>query len=168
MASNKELMADITTLCNERGVAVPDGLDQFKNQKLVDLLDGLRREPSAVPGNLPGPVIETALRPLVAPTPPPEGSDPAGEGGDAGGDNGASGASMSPVAPVASTPAPSPAPRPAEPTGAPGYYVAEGKTVSPGTGRDTLGAFEQVYARDFGDGQASLDRLLSDGYIFKR
>lgn len=157
MASNKDLCADIVTLCAERGVAVPDGLDQLKNPKLLEILEGLRQQGSAGGGSvLPGGVVEAAVRPLVAPS-PPDGADSSAEPPVV----------TTPVVAPVSTPTPAPVPQKA-PTGAQGYYVAEGKTVSPGTGREVLGAFQQVHASDFVDGQESLDRFLAAGYLFKR
>lgn len=161
MASNKDVRTEIETLCTERGVAVPEGLDKLGGNKLAELLESMRREPSAVSEVLPGPVLETALRPLVAPS-PVEGSEPPGDAASneaPGGDK----VSAPPPAPAAAVPAPK-----AAPTGSPGYFVAEGKTVNPSTGRDALGAFEQVYARDFIEGQAALDQFVAAGYLFKR
>jgi hypothetical protein len=156
MASNKELMSDITTLCLERGVAVPDGLDQLKNGKLLELLDDLRQAPP------PSPVVETPLRPLVAPLP----EENVGDGDTTpkvidtvAGDP----AAASAPAPVVAAPSLAVAPT----TGASGYFVAAGKTVST-LRREVQGAFEQVYASDFSDGQASLDAFLASGYLFKR
>ena len=154
--SNKDLKAEIVALCAERDVTIPTDLDDLKNDKLSDVLDGLK---AAAP-----PATETATRPLVAPSPPdgappPGGPDPVVTAPPV--------ISTDLAPPAAATPLPASS-RPSEPTGNPGYFVAEGKTVNPGTGREALGAFEQVYARDFGDGQDSLDRLLAAGYLFQR
>ena len=165
MASNKELMSDITALCVERGVAVPEGLEQLKNPKLLELLDSLRQAP--LPSATPSPVAETALRPLVA-SPPEDAPDGAAEtvtSGDT---------LVAPTLPVTDTEtvqAPPPAAPPAAPaavaTGASGYYVAAGKTVST-LKREVQGAFQEVYASDFAEGQAQIDAFLALGYLFKR
>jgi hypothetical protein len=162
MASNKELMSDITTLCLERGVAVPDGLDQLKNAKLMELLDGLRVTPAVAP------VVETALRPLVAPSP----LDGAEGDGDPAVTDVAPGAQAPAAADAVVATALAAAPRVSvapnlSTTGASGYFVAAGKTVST-LRRETQGAYEQVYASDFSDGQPALDALLASGYLFKR
>lgn len=161
MASNKDLRTEIETLCAERGVSVPEALDRMGNPKLLEVLEGLRREPSAGDGNLPGPVIETAVRPLVAAAPPEE-TDPSQDNPTL-----VEGPPALVEAPYAATPtAPAKAPSVAN-TGAPGYYVAEGKTVST-LRRETMGAFQVVYPNDFSDGQGAVEKLLADGYLFKR
>lgn len=149
MASNKELRAEITALCAERSVALPENLEDLKSDKLSEILEGLKKPAE--------PLTETSVRPLVAPSPPPGGSEPV--------------VTAPPVISTDMAPSSAALPtleRPSEPTGNPGYFVVEGKTVNPSTGRETLGAFEQVYARDFVDGQAQIDAFIASGYLFKR
>jgi len=164
MASNKDLCADIVTLCAERGVAVPDGLDQLKNPKLLEILEGLRQQGAAGGGSvLPGGVVETAVRPLVAPS-PPDGADST-ESADKASSGDPPIVTASVVSSV-STATPAPASQKAT-TGAQGYYVAEGKTVM-GRSGDALGAFQQVTPRDLSGGQEELEHFHAAGYLFKR
>jgi len=152
MASNKDLRADIVALCAERSVAVPDSLESLNNGKLTELLESLRQQPVA-----PAPVEETALRPLIAPLPPEAEAAPAKPSVD----------EDKCDAPAATLTRPSES---AATTGARGYFVAAGKTVTKTvmTSKELAGAFQNVHASDFAGGQRELDELLAAGCVFKR
>lgn len=164
MASNKELCSEIVALCEKRGVAIPDDLDRLKQPKLLELLATLNEQtPDAPPS---GNVVETTMRPLVAPSPPETLDDSGGSG------RSAHTGIVEPTAPqVSPGPQVSAAAPPAPPqvstgTGAPGYFVAERKVVR--TRGEPKGAFEQVTLADLPRGQAELDELLAAGTVFKR
>jgi hypothetical protein len=144
--SKADLCAEIRKLCAEKGVAVPEGLDELKQLPLFDALEKLTgiRDPRR-PGGAGGAVRVSTPPAAAAPEPEPE--------------------------PKADEPKPTadevkpdePAKAGARVSASGRYIVAAGHSVSclPGL----IGAFQEIRAIDLGDGEEGLDRLWSDGTI---
>lgn len=151
-ASNRELKTDIETLSAELKVAVPEGLEQFNNPRLVKALEALQAQKAGVAPQGGGVSVAPAANAddvdaaVVDVAPPPE-ADVA--------------------APSAPPPAPDVPPEaaPAQPSKPQRYYVAPGRTLVANKGK--LGAFQQVKAKDVAGGLEEIEALVASGVLVK-
>jgi hypothetical protein len=176
MATSKiELRQEIETLCAERGVSVPDGLQGMNFVTLQATLEQLKAgggsppAPAATPpegGQPPGltkveapPALDgdVSTEPGGAPPPevPPEVPPDAPPAPDAGAADGSP------------PPGPPPSP-PAPPTSGPWrYFVAQGRMLS-NTLKGKIGAFDLVKAKDLPGGEEALEALFEQGLLTRK
>jgi len=182
MASKVELRQEIETLCAERGVSIPEGIDRMNFAALTAALAGLQQDagggaPPEVPAagapppglskvevEAPPPVVATPAANVVEtplpwePPPAPEAVKPA---------------EPPPVPTPAAPPAPPSAAPPAAPaagepaTGPMRYFVARGQCLQ-NTRKGKIGAFSQVKAKDLPGGEADLEELFRHGMLTRK
>jgi hypothetical protein len=160
--SKADLCAEIRKLCAEKGVSVPEGLDELKQLPLFDELEKLTgvkdpRRPGA------GGAVRASTPPAAAPkAEEPKAEEPKAEEPKAEEPKADEPKADEPKAdePKADEPE---AKRPARFSASGRYLVAEGRCVSclPGM----IGAFQEIRALDLGDGEEGLDRLWAEGAI---
>jgi hypothetical protein len=158
--SKADLCAEIRKLCAEKGVSVPEGLDELKQLPLFDELEKLTgvkdpRRPGA------GGAVRASTPPAAAPkVEEPKVEEPKAKEAEADEADEADEAEAEEAEAEADEPK---AERAARFSASGRYLVAEGRCVSclPGM----IGAFQEIRALDLGDGEEGLDRLWAEGAI---
>lgn len=160
--SNNDLRAEISLLGGRLGIESPADLEEMKQPALLAMLSELEGKWAAHPANVP-PAPDRALLPAGHKRPTVE--EFVGSGYESESyeramaqwehelvANAATGSAPGRDEPVVTD-------SPAATT----YLVAEGKMVT--TLRGPMGAFQEVYARDFVHGQTDLDELVALGTL---